>query len=155
MVPLPEEPAFHAALVSHLQRLKHDLGKYIAMQQRWLGPDPELAELLDALRTDLLSTRRGPDDTRNAVAVWGDFAPLLLGGTASSEGEVFDLSADADVRGIQVAMAEIAEGLPLLQHEHVDEPRIHRLHEASMAVSEACRNLVRRAKQSEDSWPKS
>jgi hypothetical protein len=155
MVPLPEEPTARASLASHLQRLKHDLGKYVAMQQRWLGPDPPASELLDALRTDLLSTRRDPKGVRNAVEVWGDFSPALLGQEPNSAGELFDLRRDPDMRSLMAAMAEISAALPLLELGELDIEQVQALNQASLAVAEACRTLARRAQNTEEEWPKS
>ena len=68
-----------AALLEHVSRLKHDLGKYVRFQGRWLPPDSGLDARREALATDLLHTRRGPDGSVDALQVWADFAPVLAG----------------------------------------------------------------------------
>jgi hypothetical protein len=65
--------------LSRLARLRHDLGKYVALQTRGLPPDPTDDELREALAADLLRTRSGPDGARDALEVWED-VKVDLGG---------------------------------------------------------------------------
>ncbi len=60
-------------------RAKHDLGKYVAFQLRWLAPDASDGELLEALRADVLNTRRGPAGRESAVELWSRLRPTLAG----------------------------------------------------------------------------
>ncbi len=53
-----------------LAALKHDLGKYVAFQLRCLPDDASLNELEEALRADVLQTRRSAQQTENALDVW-------------------------------------------------------------------------------------
>jgi hypothetical protein len=58
------------SLLDAAARARHDLGKYIAFQVRWLAPDASADDLRAALRADLLETHRGPDGVADAVTVW-------------------------------------------------------------------------------------
>ncbi len=49
---------------------KHDLGKYVAFELRWLPPEPSQQELLAALRRDLLRTRSSGEKTEDCTQVW-------------------------------------------------------------------------------------
>lgn len=67
------------SLAEAAARARHDLGKYIAFQTRWVGVDAPAAELREALRADLLNTRAGPGGCADAMSVWrtlrNDLAP--------------------------------------------------------------------------------
>jgi len=62
---------------------KHDLGKYVAFQLRWIAPDASDDELLDALRADVLNTRRGPSGRESAMDLWSRLRPTLEGADVS------------------------------------------------------------------------
>lgn len=74
-------------------RARHDLGKYVAFQARWLGPDASADALRDALREDLLRTRKGPTGVLDARALWRELREPL---------------ASAGVERIDALMAELA-----------------------------------------------
>jgi hypothetical protein len=57
-------------LLEVLAQLKHDLGKYIAFQSRWLVEDEPLEGLRSAVVADLCETQRGPAGARSAVEIW-------------------------------------------------------------------------------------
>jgi hypothetical protein len=75
---------------------KHDLGKYIAFQSRWLPDNATLQDWHQALQADLLQTRKGPKGTEGAVAIWAD---LQSGFSA--------LGDDPDIQSVQAAMDRI------------------------------------------------
>jgi len=62
------------SLIERIAALKHDLGKYVAWasanldEEAWSGPLHD--ELIDALRGDLLETRKLPDRSDTAWEVW-------------------------------------------------------------------------------------
>ena len=144
------------AVVEMLRRLKHDLGKYVAMQQRWLGPDPSPAALREALANDLLRTRRGPDGEVDAAQVWQGFRSALTGETPLDDGSHLDLRGDPMFQAIDAAMHVIRSELQWLRTEQSDASRVQRLHEAAMEVAQGCRDLVRAATDpSRTPWPKS
>lgn len=61
-------------LVERVAALKHDLGKYVAWMsvnlddEAWTGPVTD--QLVAALRSDLLATKKGTDGDRAAWEVW-------------------------------------------------------------------------------------
>jgi hypothetical protein len=67
-------------LVEQLEDLRHDLGKYIRFETRFLPPDADAAALRAALRADLLQTRRRGDEIESAWALWRRLRPSLLDG---------------------------------------------------------------------------
>lgn len=150
---MPVPPSARRALVAHVARMKHDLGKYVALRQRWLGADAPLHERLEALVDDLLATRRGPSGTLDALSVWGEFRPGLLGEAPLEEGCRVDLSADPDVRAIDAAMAELSRVLPALRAGEVGEALIDRAGAAAREVADRCRALDRRLRAGHDDDP--
>ncbi|MDP2311461.1 MAG: hypothetical protein Q8P41_01035 [Pseudomonadota bacterium] len=77
-------------------RARHDLGKYIAFQARWVEPGAPVEALRDALREDLLRTRRGPDGVVDAATLWrGLREPLLSLGIAGIDARMETLAARA------------------------------------------------------------
>ena len=73
------------SLVELAHRAKHDLGKYIAFQVRWLPEEASDDELLTALRADLLATHSGADEVRGAVEIWAELAPAMREGFPADE----------------------------------------------------------------------
>lgn len=78
---MPELDALDATTIGDMAdwvgRLKHDLGKYISFQARWLEADAGSDARRQALRDDLLRTRRGPAGEASAAAVWRSFQARL------------------------------------------------------------------------------
>lgn len=67
--------------------LRHDLGKYVCFEARWLGEDAGAEALRDALRADLLRTRRGPTGEEPAAAIWARLRPGTPAGPDRDEVE--------------------------------------------------------------------
>ncbi len=64
-------------------RARHDLGRYVALQTRFVGVDGSDADLRAALESDLLHTRRAPGASLDVAAVWAACrADLLAAGPA-------------------------------------------------------------------------
>lgn len=126
-------------------RLKHDLGRYVALQCRWLDDHADADALRAALIDDLTATRRGPDGTQTAVQVWAPFAAALTGG-APLLGVSVDLAHDPDVRRLMAAMARIGDLLPALS-DATDVGTLEGGREAALAVADACRALHIRARE--------
>lgn len=135
------------ALAALAGRLKHDLGRYVAMQARWLGEEAGAAERRSALRDDLLATRRGPDGSADALQVWAPYAQALLGGAELAAGIVVDLGDDPDVHRIVDGMARVADAIAGLRDDTLDDEGVAHGLAASTAVAEACRDLHRRARE--------
>lgn len=62
-----------------LGRLRHDLGKYLQFEVRFLGTDPETEALRHALRNDLYATRKVGDAVSSAWELWAELRPAPLG----------------------------------------------------------------------------
>lgn len=77
-----------SALLDAAQDARHDLGKYICMNQRWLGEQSPLPERMEALQADLLRTQSGPKGDLDAFSLWSRLRPGLVG--AGSELEEVD-----------------------------------------------------------------
>lgn len=120
------------ARLERASALKHDLGKYVAWlstnvsAEQWQAPVPGPAS--EALRKDLLETRRGPRGVQAAWELWAEHAGALpdplpeeLGPVAQAVAEIearasllregrWPLPAD-DLAALRDAQAEIREGL--------------------------------------------
>lgn len=136
-------PEAWSALAAHVGRLKHDLGKYVALQQRWLPADAPSADRRAALRDDLLSTRRGPSGIQDALSVWQEFRPGLRGEVELPGGHRVDLSAHPVVRAVEEGMGVLAEVVAALRAGDVSDEQVLRGGEAAVAVSDGCRALER------------
>jgi len=142
------DPAARAGLAEHVSRLKHDLGKYVAFQIRWLPPDASLEDRRGALAADLLCTRRGPDGEQDATSLWRAFRAGLVGEQELGPGVRVDLSDDAAVRRIDAAMTEIDAVSALLRAGEADEGAVDRGMDAALRVAEAARDLFTRVRRS-------
>lgn len=138
------DPATRAALREHVARIKHDLGKYVAFQVRWVADDAPLDDRRAALATDLLATRRGPEGATDAETLWSGVRPGLVGAEALANGARVDLSADPAVTAIDASMAVIADVLAALRDARAGEDDVRRGTAAALRVAEACRDLHRR-----------
>ncbi len=141
------DPASRAALARHVARLKHDLGKYIAFQSRWLGPEASHSDREEALRADLLATRRGPTEVVDAVELWGRLRPPLVGEAALPEGPVADLGADPDVQALERAMGVVGDAVSALQAGSLEPSALKDAFDAAQEVADRCRSLWRRARR--------
>lgn len=130
-------------LREHLVRLKHDLGKYIAFQVRWLPDDATATDRREALAADLLGTRRGPEGVRDAPSVWGEFRPSLVGEVELPGGGRADLSADPHFMAIDADMNAISALLPSLADGTATPAAVDSGIEAALRVAEAVRELHR------------
>lgn len=61
-----------------LADLKHDLGKYMTLEVRFLGEGPDTEALRAALRADLLETDKRAGAVQPAWAVWARLKPSRL-----------------------------------------------------------------------------
>lgn len=134
------------ALEDHLSRLRHDLGKYVSLQVRWLGEGAPADELARALAADLLETRRGPNGTLDAHTVWGEFRPALVGEQALDGGVRVDLSEDRDFAALDRAMDEVARVSAALRAGGADEATVASGVAAAGTVSGLCRRLWTRVR---------
>lgn len=114
-------------LTEDLSDLRHDLGKYITFEVRFLGADPETEALRAALRADVLQTHKRGDEHATAWQVWARMRPALLEG-------------DPDV-------ARIEESLAALARVNLTGSRAELEEAAALAgeVAAATRSLFKRA----------
>ncbi len=82
-------------LTEDLSDLRHDLGKYITFEVRFLGPEPETEALRAALRTDLLQTHKRGAVCATAWQVWERMRPAQL-------------ADDADVARVEASLAALS-----------------------------------------------
>lgn len=116
-----------------LRTARHDLGKYIAFQVRWLAPDCSDADLREALVADLRETRRGPDGVETAWDVWARLRPAL----AAAKVELSTL--DERMGTIQSALA----GLDGASRSELDA-----VHAVAIDVAKILKDMARAAKTS-------
>ncbi|MCA9492134.1 MAG: hypothetical protein KC621_19510 [Myxococcales bacterium] len=115
--------------VELLARLKHDLGKAVSFQQRWLA-DPEDDEgLRSALVEDLLRTRRSGDDVSSAVELWARLRPALAADPT--------IGADEELRAIDAEVATLGEVAARLPEASPEDLR--RAAASARQVTELCR----------------
>ena len=110
-------------LLAAAERAKHDLGKYIAFQVRWMPHDADAQQWREGLVSDLLNTRRGPSGTEDAVSIWGRLRPALAS------------IAEPEIQGVDEAMAQIEEQLPGLQAASLTIEEMQALAETAKRVA--------------------
>ncbi len=103
------------ALALHARRLRHDLGKYVAFQVRWLPDPPAVEELRQALQADLARTRQQGASFESAPSIWARLRPALVGEQPLEAEQRVRLAADPDLVVIDAALAGIQELLPRLE----------------------------------------
>lgn len=116
------------AIWPRLEDLRHDLGKYIAFETRFLGPSASEEDLRSALRSDLLATRRGSRGVESAAQIWTRLRPV-------------DLGDDPDVLKVEEALARLREA-----DLEVDLDGLRALAELAQQVRQATRSLHERAR---------
>ena len=145
-------PADQGALRRHAARLKHDLGKYVSFQARWLPDSASVEMVAEAVRADLLSTRRGPAGEQDALEVWQGFRPVLVG-EQHIDGQLVDLSDAPAFRHLDEAMQRLAEHVHALKLDgHVDLVGARR---DALAVADSCKALLAWISSPEWTWPTS
>lgn len=124
-------PALQAALDA-----RHDLGKYVSLNLRFLAPDADRAAQREALLADLTQTRRGPGGgVESAPEVWA----ACRGGLPAAAPEVLQVDA---------AMKHIQSSLPALMADRLDDDALAALAQAARGVTAALTALTRRLKDS-------
>ncbi|TNE84436.1 MAG: hypothetical protein EP330_29935 [Deltaproteobacteria bacterium] len=124
----------------HAARIKHDLGKYVAFQVRWLDDDADDEELREALTADLLATRRGPEGQVDVLTVWAGFRAGLVG-EQPLEGELcVDWSDNEAFRAVDAAVEALRPAVASLRAGDALDLRAARGH--AFAVADACKQLL-------------
>ncbi len=137
------------AVVDHVARIKHDLGKYVAFQIRWLAEDASDADRRDALAADLLATRRGPEGTVDAPRVWAMARSGLVGQQPLIGERRADISDEPLLAEIDAQMAIIEQVIVALRNDTASTQDITRGTQAAFAVADACRSLQRRVREAQ------
>ncbi len=106
-------------------QVRHDLGKYVYLEARWLGEDSSEVDVREALITDLRRTRRGPSGDESCVAVWTRLRPSV---------------AEFDTAEVDWLVSHIADLLGELDAMALLELRA--VARVSHKLAEACRRLV-------------
>ncbi len=123
-------------LVEAVAAAKHDLGKYVAFSARWLPPGTAGEELLEALRADVLHTRRSSAGSEDAVGLWTRLRPALAA-----------LGDDPDLLGVDRAVADLAGWMPGLAAGTLDDAELVACAERARAVTAHLAALHRRLRQ--------
>lgn len=118
-------------------RVSHDLGKYVVFEVAWCGPDAPALVLREALRNDLLHTRRDPSGSVGAVALWAELRAALGEEAAAPE-----------VAAIDAAMEAVAAGLPALDAEPPEPSALAALAAAAEDVRRSCYAWAERTRRS-------
>ncbi|MCB9745547.1 MAG: hypothetical protein H6740_23410 [Alphaproteobacteria bacterium] len=112
------------------RRAKHDLGKYVAFEARWLPEDAPDAEWVEALRADLLHTRRGPEGSEGAASIWARLRPSL--------------PECAEVQAVDARVIEITENSSALLSGELRRPQLDALAAAARDIAAQLAALTRR-----------
>lgn len=124
-------PALQAALDA-----RHDLGKYVSLNLRFLAPDAEPAAVREALLADLTQTRRGPSGAlESAPEVW-----------AACRARLGDVGAAPELAEVDAAIKQIQSSLPALVDDQLDAAALLALAQAARGVTAALTALTRRLK---------
>jgi hypothetical protein len=112
-------------------RIRHDLGKYVALQQRWLPADPSLGLLREALVADLLQTHRSTAGASDVEAIW---AGLVDARAVAQDRAMDELSRAVD---------RLVAGLGPLRDGTADRPALEALSAEALEIARLCRALGR------------
>jgi hypothetical protein len=122
-------PALQAALDA-----RHDLGKYVSLNLRFLAPEADRAALREAILADLTQTRRGPGGAlESAPEVW---AACRVGLPPAAP----------EVQQVDAAINHIQSSLPALMNDALDDDALQALAQAARGVTTALTALTRRLK---------
>lgn len=136
------DDATRVALAEHLDRVRHDLGRYVAFVVRGLDDGASPAERAEALRSDLLATRRSPSGVIDAPSLWAELRRPLVGEAALFGGLSVDLSGSAELSAVDDAMRAVAAACLALRGAPTED-EVERGIAAAYATSDAVRALVK------------
>ncbi len=125
-------PFLEAAAVA-----RHDLGKYIAFETRWVGESASGPDLLSALQADLLRTRSANGIEVDAVSLWQGLRVELEG--LGDE--------DIDLEAVDRAMERIGARLPALRQGGLELEALKDCVADAFLVSQHLDALFRRLKE--------
>lgn len=111
---------------------RHDLGKAICLNSRWLTPNPTDDDLREALKDDLERTRQSRQGIESAPALWTRLRPTLA-----------PLGDDEDLQRIDQSIATIAA----TDLDQASRPQLQAARDAAQAVAEALARLTQRLQE--------
>ncbi len=132
------------ALGEHIAHVRHDLGKYVAFQLRWLPPVPSDDELREALEADLARTRASDLRVESAPALWSRLREPLVGAAPLADGSRIDMTRDPDLLVIDGAIRAFRALLPQLGTAPRRELEVAMA--GALEVAAATRRLQRRVR---------
>jgi hypothetical protein len=136
LIAVVEEPEMPMSLLEAAAAAKHDLGKYVAFQARWLPANASDQEWLEALQADVLHTRRSSDASQDAPSLWERL-----------RGPLIPLQGDSDLAAVDAAIAELQVILPRLAQGDLSSAELVRCSENARAVATHLAALHRRLRQ--------
>jgi len=116
---------------------RHDLGKYIAFELRWIGESASDEDLLSALQADVLRTRSSNGTVLDAVVVWNG----VRKGLAELIGQ------DDDLTAVEQAMSRIESHLPGLSQGALEHAEMKACAADAFLVSNHLEAFYRRLKE--------
>lgn len=131
------------ALAGVCERLRHDLGRYIAMQSRFVAPGDDAATRRTALCDDLLATRRGPSITLDAAQVFEPAAAVLSGRAPLVGDRSVDLRSVPRVARLFRAMQVVDDLIGKLRAGELADAELDQAIASAIEASDACRTLTR------------
>ena len=111
--------------------LHHDLGKAIVFTQRWLASTATFDERCEAVKDDVLRTRRGPTGSVGAIEIWKSFC-------SSSRMEPILLTEHG--KRLEGAMCQLEQLVDKLS-ENINEELLEKVVDICWTVNEACKAL--------------
>jgi len=131
-------PAEARALAEIAARVRHDLGRYLALQCRWLSTGSSLEERRAALTDDLLATARGPAGSRDALQVAAPILEALEGvGGWPADARPMDLRSVTEVEGLCLAIRALRPTLAAIRDGSLTDEQLDRAVEQAIATSDA------------------
>ena len=121
------------SLLDAAKAARHDLGKYVCFEQRWLPEGASDEELLEALRADVLETRRSRQGVETAPQIW-----------ARLRGPLADLPQAARV---DASVDLLEQGLEGLRQGSLERARLEELASAARDISDTLKQLVSSLKE--------
>jgi hypothetical protein len=128
-------------------RLRHDVGKYITMQQRWLGDEASVNARCEALLADVLQTRRREAETEDLFALWAEFEAVFGGRVCLGDGTRLDIVDDVDLMNIKSNVCLLEDVVRQLSSERPNPDLLERAEGATREISGACRSFSRRLRR--------
>lgn len=121
-------------LLDAAEDARHDLGKYICMNQRWLGDDASPAQRLEAVQADLLRTQSGPGGDVDAFTLWARLSPPLEG-------------AGQEVARVEANMLLLSSLAPGIRSGVLSAAELETVGQACRDIQDALKTLTRRLRR--------